>query len=64
MTGDFLSCHVPTYAYAQMLKLHLTQLGRYLHENTPELCKHTTFVLLPGPGDRYCGAAGANILPR
>ncbi|VVC32479.1 DNA polymerase epsilon, subunit B,DNA polymerase epsilon subunit B, N-terminal,DNA polymerase [Cinara cedri] len=63
MMGDFLSCHVPSHVYAQELKFHLTQLGHYLHDNTPEL-KNTTFVLLPGPGDRYCGTASASILPR
>lgn len=62
--GDYLSCHVPSHEYAQGLKFHLTQLGRYLHDTTPGLCKQTTFVFLPGPGDRYCGAAGASILPR
>lgn len=64
MMGDFLSCHVPSHGYAQELKSRLTQLGHYLNSITPELCKHTTFVLMPGPGDRYCGAAGASILPR
>lgn len=64
MMGDYLSCRVPSQMYAQELKSHLTQLGHYLHETTPMLCKHTTFVLLPGPGDRYCGSAGASILPR
>lgn len=64
MMGDFLSCRIPSHAYAHELKSHLAQLGHYLHDRTPELCKHTTFVLLPGPGDRYCGAAGASILPR
>lgn len=63
MMGDFLSCHVPSHAYAQELKFHLTQLGHYLHDNTPKL-KNTTFILLPGPGDRYCGTASASILPR
>lgn len=62
--GDFLSCRVPSHTYAQELKSHLTQLGHYLHDITPGLCKQTTFVLLSGPGDRYCGAAGASILPR
>ncbi|CAH1738723.1 unnamed protein product [Aphis gossypii] len=64
MMGDFLSCHVPSHAYARELKTHLTQLGHFLHDNTPGLCKHTMFVLLSGPGDRYSGSAGASILPR
>ncbi|KAL5233415.1 hypothetical protein ACI65C_000825 [Semiaphis heraclei] len=64
MMGDFLSCRIPSHAYAQELKNHLTQLGHFLHDNTPGLCKHTMFVLLSGPGDRYCGAAGASIFPR
>lgn len=64
MMGDFLSCHIPSHAYAQELKTHLTQLGHFLHDNTPILCKYTMFVLLSGPGDRYSGAAGASILPR
>lgn len=64
MMGNFLSCHVPSHMYAQELKSHLTQLGHYLHDMTPALCKHSTFILLSGPGDRYCGAAGASILPR
>lgn len=64
MMGDFLSCRVPSSTYAHELKSHLTQLGQYLHDMTPGLCEQTTFVLMPGPGDRYCGAAGASILPR
>lgn len=64
MMGDYFSCHVPSHKYAQELKSHITQLGHFLHDTTPGLCKHTTFVFLPGPGDRYCGAAGASILPR
>lgn len=64
LMGDYLSCQIPSHAYANELKFHLTQLGHYLHDTTPELCKHTTFILLSGPGDRYCGAAGISILPR
>lgn len=64
LIGNFLSCRVPSHTYAEELKSHLTQLGHYLHDTTPKLCKHTTFVLLSGPGDRYCGAAGASIFPR
>lgn len=64
MMGNFLSCRIPSHAYAQELKSHLTQLGHYLQNTTPGLCKQTTFVLLSGPGDRYCGAVGASILPR
>ncbi|CAI6362828.1 unnamed protein product [Macrosiphum euphorbiae] len=64
MMGDYLSCRIPSHAYAQELKTHLNQLGNFLHDNTPVLCKHTMFVLLSGPGDRYSGAAGASILPR
>jgi len=64
MMGDYLSCRIPSHAYAQELKTHLTHLGHFLHDNTPGLCKHTMFVLLSGPGDRYSGAAGASILPR
>lgn len=64
LMGDYLSCCVPSHEYAKELKFHMTQLGHYLRETTPKLCKNTTFVFLPGPGDRYCGAAGASILPR
>jgi len=64
LMGDFLSCRVPSYEHAKELKSHLTLLGNFLHDTTPGLCKHTTFVLLPGPGDRYCSAAGASIMPR
>uniref|UniRef100_A0A2S2Q6N7 DNA polymerase epsilon subunit n=1 Tax=Sipha flava TaxID=143950 RepID=A0A2S2Q6N7_9HEMI len=64
MMGDYLSCRVPSHRYAQELKAHLNELGHYIHDMTPVLCKQTTFVLLSGPGDRYCGAAGASILPR
>lgn len=64
MMGDYLSCRVPSHIYAQELKSHLNELGHYIHDMTPVLCKQTTFVLLSGPGDRYCGAAGASILPR
>lgn len=64
MMGDYLSGRVPSHRYAQDLRTHLNELGHYIHNITPVLCKHTTFVLLSGPGDRYCGAAGASILPR